>query len=173
MYYLLTCLHICLCFFPAQTHISGEKALFYSYHVLITEICWMLLLFDVIKLKGKRPVTCDTDSFSLYIAKSRSVWSLVNWIYIFQAPPKKLAWLKLFPYDFALMLGDSRVWEFSDLTLNCLISKPMPTPPSRSLPGKCCSCWFVLCSNEQIYSFEVIGRKKNQKQGNHGLRKIS
>lgn len=24
----------------------------------------MLLLFDVIKLKGKRPVTCDTDSFS-------------------------------------------------------------------------------------------------------------
>lgn len=83
MYYLLTCLHICLCFFPAQTHISGEKALFYSYHVLITEVCWMLLLFDVIKLKGKRPVTCDTDSFSLDITKSRSVWSLVKWIYIY------------------------------------------------------------------------------------------
>ena len=57
-----TTMFLCAFFF-FYTNSHFRRALFYSYHLLIIEIYWMLFLFDVINLKGNNPVTCSIDPF--------------------------------------------------------------------------------------------------------------
>ena len=57
------CFFVLFLFFFFNRNAHFRRTLFYSYHLLIIEIYWMLFLFDVINLKGKSPVTCNSDSF--------------------------------------------------------------------------------------------------------------
>ena len=142
--------HISICvscvFLLPHIHLSGERTLFYSYHVYIIEIYWMLF-FDIIRLKGKSPVTCNTDPFFPWILKTQHLlglwWNKYMYIFLYvyfldRPVQKKLARLKIFPYDFDFLqiLKDSRIWECGDLNLNGILSNTMPTSTFRSCLGK-------------------------------------
>lgn len=74
----------------------------------------MLVLFEVINLKGKSPVTCNSDSFlpGYWKVKPCLVFGQMN-MYI-PGPSKKWARPKIFPQGFVLIIEDSRVRKFGD-----------------------------------------------------------